>query len=240
MTCTGVLLTLYTFLIYPIAAKTLGRLKGFRFGLIISAPFFIGITLLGRSDGEPYQFPLLVFCYAMAKAGCGLCFASLGLITNNCVDKEVRGSLNGLSMSFGSLSKAIGPFSGALLFAWSLTNDQSFPLDFHFVFIIVAVMSIASFFIELPQDDNNSAINSSVENDRSVSSEQNTTSLSSVVHSPLAAVAMTSISLDGDGDDKKGAIRPRVGTRNERAGYMVITENDDNDDDDDGGDYGMI
>ena len=61
-------------------------------------------------------------------------------------------------MSFGSLSKSFGPFTASILFAWSLNSGLSFPLDYHLVFLIVAISSICTTLLPLPSSDNDSPI----------------------------------------------------------------------------------
>ncbi len=162
LTITGGILTFYTFVIYPPLAVALGKVKGFRYGLMFSAPFFLGITLLNRVDtSSPMHFPLLVICYAMAKAGTALSFSSLALVLNSCAAQDRRASLNGLSMSFGSLSKSFGPFTASILFAWSLNSGLSFPLDYHLVFLIVALSSVGTTLLPLPSPDNSTHANDS-------------------------------------------------------------------------------
>ncbi len=46
---------------------------------------------------------------------------------------------NGLSESAASLTKAVGPVSGGVIFAWSAGNGLSFPLNYYLIFIILSV-----------------------------------------------------------------------------------------------------
>ena len=73
-----------------------------------------------------------------------LAFSCLSLCTNDIVDKERRASLNGFVMSMGSLAKTLGPFSGSIVFAWSINNGLSFPLDFHFVFLMIGILAVGA------------------------------------------------------------------------------------------------
>jgi hypothetical protein len=113
-------------------------------------------------ENSPYLFPCLVAVNTLAKSGCCLCFSSIGLVLNNCVDKNARASLNGLAMGFGSLSKTIGPFTAATLFAWTITKPRPFPMDFHCLFILVATSSLLTAFIGLPDTEDDRAIATAV------------------------------------------------------------------------------
>lgn len=166
MSITGFFLVLYTIFIYPKLSAYLGRKNGFRVSQALAAPFIFSITILNKLDSSsPYKFPALVFFYGSAKALNSLGFASCALILNNCVEAEKRASLNGLSMSFGSMSKSVGPFLGSLAFAWSVNNKFNyFPLDFHFVFVLVSISSLGASLMNIP-DDKNSIIKTSPSND---------------------------------------------------------------------------
>ena len=62
------------------------------------------------------------------------------MLINNSCDGSQRGSVNGLAMTLASVTKAIGPIIFSVLFAWSVTNDLSFPLSHHFTFFIIAIL----------------------------------------------------------------------------------------------------
>lgn len=68
-------------------------------------------------------------------------FINVGLATNNAVEPSRRATLNGLSMTLGSLAKAAGPAFSSAVFAWSIDGDgrRSFPLDYHLVFYLLAL-----------------------------------------------------------------------------------------------------
>lgn len=149
MTFTGCLQVVYTMVVYPMLVKLLGRVESFRIGQIVFIPFCLGITLLNKMKPESLQqFVMLVFVFAVARAGCSLGNSSIGLIVNRCVRKEQRASINGLSMGIGSMAKAIGPMTSTFIFAWSINPSQEdaverdFPLDVHFIFIIFSLLSV--------------------------------------------------------------------------------------------------
>jgi hypothetical protein len=147
MTLTGCLLVVYTFVLFPKISNYFGRVRSYRGGQIIFIPFCLGLTLLSAIPQDSFmnslQFPLLVLFYAVGKACCSLGNSSLGLIINRSVPKEKRASINGLSMSIGSASKAIGPMSSAFIYAWSISSSNTlpFPFDYHLIYIILALIA---------------------------------------------------------------------------------------------------
>jgi hypothetical protein len=79
-------------------------------------------------------------------------FSSVFLLINDSVGPNERGAVNGLSVTLAGLSKAFGPMIGSILFAWSISNGLSFPLNYAFVFLLNAAIGIAGFFLPLQQD----------------------------------------------------------------------------------------
>ena len=43
-------------------------------------------------------------------------------------------------MTIASFTKATGPILGSVIFAWSITNEMSFPFSHHFGFFIIAIL----------------------------------------------------------------------------------------------------
>lgn len=86
-------------------------------------------------------------------------FINIALATNNAVGPSRRGTINGLSMTLGSLAKAAGPTSTSVVFAWSISQQprRPFPLDFHLVFYLLAlamaVVAVASWNIIVQDED---------------------------------------------------------------------------------------
>ena len=145
MSFTGMILLFYTFCLYPICAKALGSKMGFRVGQFLAAPCFLITTLLHYVPANSSMLiPLTIAAVSITKMSVALAFSSIALLLNETVSAEKRASMNGLSMSLGSLSKGLGPFSGSLTLAWSINNGLPFPLDSHFVYICIFIIAIAS------------------------------------------------------------------------------------------------
>jgi len=69
-------------------------------------------------------------------------FSSLFLVTNAAVEAAGRGRLNGMSMTIGSIGKALGPLWGSWFFAWSINTRN--PIGAPLVFILLGVGSFAT------------------------------------------------------------------------------------------------
>ena len=77
--------------------------------------------------------------------GLGLAISSCSLLVNQLVDSSLRATINGVSMTVGSLARAVGPIMASVLFAWSISHRRSgpreFPFEYHFVFLLMAALS---------------------------------------------------------------------------------------------------
>ena len=155
MSLAGALLVIYTLFIYPKMANALGSVWGFKAGQWVAVFFVLMTPMLNYlPSNSRATFPLLVLIFACGKASTALCFSSIALVLNQCVSKEKRGSLNGLNMSVGSLSKTIGPSIGTYMFAWSINNGLSFPFDFRFIFLVMSLCGTVSALVPLPSQGN--------------------------------------------------------------------------------------
>ena len=165
MTFTGVLLVVYTFVLYARIVNFLGRVRSYRIGQMVFIPFCLGLTVLSQLPSDSaITFPLLIVMYAIGKACCSLGNSSLGLIMNRSVAKEQRASVNGLSMSVGSASKAVGPMSSAFIFAWSIADDQRpFPFDYHCVYVMLSLLAAICTILPLHYNEDDHVDNQSKE-----------------------------------------------------------------------------
>jgi MFS family permease len=67
-------------------------------------------------------------------------FSTLAVIVNGSVTKEMRGTINGLIMTMGSVGNACGPIIGSTLYAMLI--DAPKPLDGRWIFLIAALLML--------------------------------------------------------------------------------------------------
>ena len=51
--------------------------------------------------------------------------------------------MNGLSTMMGSLARVISPIVCSSLYAYSINSNQAFPLDYHLVFYLLALVRLS-------------------------------------------------------------------------------------------------
>jgi hypothetical protein len=152
---TGFPMMVTTFILTPYFNKLYPPSTCFLYGQLIGAFFsfsaiFLPIIYHHSKDA------LIIFFILIATGGkcCAVvAFSSVFLIINDSVGPDERGAVNGLSVTLAGLSKAFGPMLGSILFAWSISNGLSFPLNYAFVFLLNTAIGIAGFFLPLRQQE---------------------------------------------------------------------------------------
>lgn len=118
----GMMLFYQLFLYNRIAGQNLRPINQFRAGCFVaglsalSIPYAVG--LVDQSDASAIRAVLIV-TNGLRLCGQVTAFTSIAIICNNSSEREVRGAMNGLTMSMGSIAKMVGPVVGSVMFAWS-------------------------------------------------------------------------------------------------------------------------
>ncbi|CAM9128529.1 unnamed protein product, partial [Hapterophycus canaliculatus] len=139
-TC-GVFMLFFQLLVYPRLSKRIGVTKSQRCACFLSIPVFLAFPLLSylRHSERGLIAASLVLLF-MSNMVANMVFINVSLATNNAVDPSRRATLNGLSMTLGSLAKAAGPTFFSSIFAWSIDGEsRPFPLDHHLAFYLLAL-----------------------------------------------------------------------------------------------------
>ena len=103
MSITGIVLLLFTFLIYPTLANYLGPHMSFLVGQASCAPLLLGLILIRSLPSYIPQIPMnivnimLVVDYVLFKITTNLCFSSICLVINQSVATNQRASVNGIT-----------------------------------------------------------------------------------------------------------------------------------------------
>jgi MFS family permease len=69
-------------------------------------------------------------------------FAVLQRYGNEVISSQNRGKMNGIQITFSSAFQICGTFLGGWLLTWSETNTLSYPFNYHFVFIIMTLLTL--------------------------------------------------------------------------------------------------
>lgn len=138
---------LFTLFIFPPLVQKLGYIHGFNWGMFLFAAFSVGVMVspLFCDIFLPPWFPFLPVLLLMtscAKMASCMAFTCTFLLINASVASKLRGSVNGLAMTFGSIAKALGPSIGSILFAASIQSSIPLPLSYLLVFLISLTISI--------------------------------------------------------------------------------------------------
>ena len=97
-------------------------------------------NLSDKSSNNSYLWSLhitIVLCLSVYRSQATSAFNTVGILVNGSVDRHMRGTLNGVIMTCGSLGNAVGPVLGALLYATAEKLPR--PLDGRIVFPVGAI-----------------------------------------------------------------------------------------------------
>ncbi|CAO1631279.1 unnamed protein product [Parajaminaea phylloscopi] len=122
----GILSIIVQTFLFPWAEKRMkGPLPVYKLSLVFFLPAFCSLPLAHfvaqRTDSSTWIWAPLIAGTAF-KALTGMAIVCATLLINNCAPRSALGTINGLSQSFGSLSRAIGPTASTSLFAFSSTH----------------------------------------------------------------------------------------------------------------------
>lgn len=142
----GVGMLILQLFVYPSLDKAVGSRRAFQITCAILAPVAILMPFTNTLAYNESSTVLLWICVGALMAlksamGTGA-MAAINLMINNASDPELVGSINGLSASIAAFSRLIAPTLCGSGYAWSLGNGLPFPLDFHFVFLILGLVSV--------------------------------------------------------------------------------------------------
>lgn len=140
----GIYVIFFQLFLNPIISKALGLLGVFRVGIFVMAICSVLIPQTSAwfsAQSWVIWIPLVLVVLVRASAT-QLAFTASMRLVNNSARPDSKGLINGFAQSFASLLRSVGPFIGTSVFAWSLTNGLTWPLDHRFVFYIVAGMTV--------------------------------------------------------------------------------------------------
>jgi MFS family permease len=134
--------------LYPLIQKKRGDYWLITYGHYAQIPLYFFLPFAHNFGEGSYMIQKLwiIFWFFVRNIASFMNFAALQSFTNDITTTEIRGKVNGVKSAFSSMMQMAGPILGQWMLSWSETNGLSYPFDYHFVFLI---MCILSFFIIL-------------------------------------------------------------------------------------------
>ena len=145
---TGPQLILQIFL-YPILQKGRGDFWLLVVGHLAHIPMFVLLPyghLFGEGSFLAQKF-WIVFWLFIRNIASFMNFSALQRFTNDTIAADKRGKINGFQVTFSSFLQTTGPILGGVLLAWSMSNGLSYPFNYHFVFLLMVLLTIGTLVI---------------------------------------------------------------------------------------------
>lgn len=101
--------------------------------------------LTGEVAGQMAPLSTLILLGALltvAQCCVVLAMTSVFVLINNACRRRDRGAGNGIGQTCASLGRAVGPAVCGIVFAWSQRAQLPWPLDYHVVFYMLAVLTV--------------------------------------------------------------------------------------------------
>lgn len=123
------------------------RLQLFKWCVIF---YGIALILLPYTSLLAYQPKYILWPAFIGVCSLAVCarmgaFTCIFVLLSNSCNKDVRASINGIGQSASSAGRMLGPTFAGAIFSWSLNNGQPYPLNYHFLFLILTVCCATSY-----------------------------------------------------------------------------------------------
>jgi len=87
------------------------------------------------------KWTVVLLAFLIRTTAGTMAFTSVNVLVNESAPNDT-GKANGVAFALAGLVKTVGPAAASILLAWSLTNGIGFPLDFRFVFVLMALFNV--------------------------------------------------------------------------------------------------
>ena len=132
---------------YQLLVKRLGMVQLFQMFAALATVCYFWVPLIphaARAAGLPPEsrvtWFMLVVTVCMVRVANGICFTLQSVFTNNSVEQQHRGALNGLAMTVSAAVRSVTPLACGWVFGLSMSTSYPWPFDASLVFILLAAM----------------------------------------------------------------------------------------------------
>ena len=129
---------------YHRVAGKFGYRKLFIISNTMAALLYGGFPLvMGVTDASlAVKMVVLVLVWGAVRCVSLWAFTTTFVMTANGSLKRDRARANGIGQTFTSISRAIGPAAGSLMFAWSENNGLGWPFNYSFVWHLIGLIGL--------------------------------------------------------------------------------------------------
>ena len=145
MTISGIISIIGQLAIYPKLVETYGVIKTYRWACLLFAgtAFLMPVISLFNSS-KPVAWVLLSAGLALMGTTQMWIYISIFTLINNSCYSYQRATVNGIGQTFAAIGRLTAPFVGANVFAWSETNNVTWPFNYSLCWYIIAAFAYYS------------------------------------------------------------------------------------------------
>jgi len=134
--------------LYGNLVQTYGILKVYRLSFILYA---ISVALMplasltiNISSGHVSWIIVIIMLFLQNIGTQWSLVCNFVLISNSCYSHQ-RASVNAIGQTCASLGRMVGPYIASIIFAWSLNNGLTWPLNYNFIFYILSILAFINY-----------------------------------------------------------------------------------------------
>jgi MFS family permease len=144
MALSGAVLLFVQLVIYPYVQRHVGNYTLYRDAMFAQVPMF---AVTGFISASVYQGPAALWTWISLHSvyrvvAQSFAFTSVMMMINNSAHPKSLGLVNGVGQASASFVRAVGPALAGVIWSHSLKNGVQFPLNYHFSFLLLAVLSL--------------------------------------------------------------------------------------------------
>jgi len=135
------------FLVSPLIKERLGIRRGYRLSLILMAVITVllpNLSIFTQVKISIVMWTLLIITIVIRGWAAQMCSSSIVTIIGDLCELTHRAKANSATMTIGICTRAVGPATGASLFAWATNSGYIYPLNYQFIFIINGIICLSA------------------------------------------------------------------------------------------------
>lgn len=142
----AVIIIVSSYWLVPFSSKMLGNLKACILCIVFLIPLIILCSFVNLIAGVSFWFSIIFFQGSIMALFTSF-ISLISIEISNSVHESVVGSANGLSQGLVALYSALTSAITGWLYGWTISNQRSFPLDYHFAYFFLCIILVFNLYV---------------------------------------------------------------------------------------------
>lgn len=148
----GIIAVVLQLFLYPMFIQHFGVIKLTKYAMLLFAAAVMLLPSIGITNSWKHNYSseltwvLIIIIQSLQNCGVSWSLVSTFILINNSCYSHQRATVNAIGQTCASIARMIGPYLGALTFAWSENNHLKWPFNYYFTFYFLGIFSICIYF----------------------------------------------------------------------------------------------